>query len=109
MVAGWFGISLESRCPWCSYPYMWCACFSFPTLIPHQGQGLMTSEGLTPREVDIIRLVAEGKTNKIIAFELHLSEGTVKVYLSRVYAKLDIKTGNNKVGLALWAKEWVPK
>ncbi len=47
---------------------------------------------LTPREVQLAELVAQGLRNRAIAEELHLSEGTVKVYLNRIYEKLDISS-----------------
>ena len=45
---------------------------------------------LTPREVDVIRLVASGRTNRAVANELFLSEKTVARHLSNIYAKLDL-------------------
>ncbi len=41
------------------------------------------------REMDIIRLLVEGKANQEIADTLYLSTGTVKNYLSQIYAKID--------------------
>jgi DNA-binding CsgD family transcriptional regulator len=46
--------------------------------------------GLTAREVEVVRLVAAGHTNRAIARLLFLSEKTVARHLSNVYAKLDI-------------------
>jgi DNA-binding NarL/FixJ family response regulator len=46
---------------------------------------------LTEREIDICRLVAEGKNNREIAKELFLSEGTVKNHITRVLIKLDLR------------------
>jgi DNA-binding NarL/FixJ family response regulator len=40
--------------------------------------------GLTPRQMDVLRCVIQGKPNKIIARELDVSEGTVKAHLSSV-------------------------
>ncbi|MGV1007613.1 MAG: LuxR C-terminal-related transcriptional regulator [Dermatophilaceae bacterium] len=45
---------------------------------------------LTAREIDVVRLVARGHTNRAIARELRLSEKTVARHLSNVYAKLDL-------------------
>jgi DNA-binding NarL/FixJ family response regulator len=55
---------------------------------------------LTPREKQIVDLVSQAKLNKEIAYELHLSEGTIKEYLNKVYRKLGVK---NRTELAVWA------
>ena len=46
--------------------------------------------GLTPRELQVLRLVATGKTNKAIATELFLSERTIDRHVSNIFAKLDV-------------------
>ncbi len=46
--------------------------------------------GLTPRELQVLRLVATGKTNKAIAAELFLSEKTVDRHVSNIFNKLDV-------------------
>ena len=51
-----------------------------------------TPTPLTPREIDVVRLVAEGKTNRAIAGELYLSEKTVDRHLSNVFTKLGISS-----------------
>src|SRR6185436_10774325 len=43
---------------------------------------------LTPREIEIVRMVAQGLRNKAIAERLSISEGTVKVHLLNIYEKL---------------------
>lgn len=48
-------------------------------------------ELLTDREIDICKLIAEGKNNKEIADELYLSQGTVKNHITRVLIKLDLR------------------
>jgi DNA-binding CsgD family transcriptional regulator/tetratricopeptide (TPR) repeat protein len=45
--------------------------------------------GLSPRELEVLVLVAEGRTNRAIASELFISEKTVSVHVSRVLSKLD--------------------
>jgi DNA-binding NarL/FixJ family response regulator len=47
--------------------------------------------GLTEREQSILRLIAQGHSNKEIARTLHLTEGTVKGYVSNVLAKLRLQ------------------
>lgn len=51
----------------------------------------LTTVHLTPREGQIVHLLTTGLKNKEIASALFLSEGTVKVYLSRLYQKLGVK------------------
>jgi DNA-binding NarL/FixJ family response regulator len=47
-------------------------------------------DGLTPREIEILRLVATGMANKQIAFRLKISEKTVRNHVSNTYEKLGI-------------------
>jgi two-component system, NarL family, nitrate/nitrite response regulator NarL len=54
---------------------------------------------LTRREEQLVAHVAQGLKNKEIAFSLGISEGTVKVYLSRLFAKLGVK---DRLDLALY-------
>jgi DNA-binding NarL/FixJ family response regulator len=55
---------------------------------------------LTDREREIMRLVAEGLPNKVIARRLSVSQGTIKVHLHHIYRKLEI---NNRTVLATLA------
>lgn len=47
---------------------------------------------LTPREEDVVSLVARGYTNKEVAAELYLTPKTVEFHLRKIYAKLGIRT-----------------
>jgi DNA-binding NarL/FixJ family response regulator len=58
-------------------------------------------DSLTPRETLILELLASGKQNKIIAFELSLSEETVKAHLRSVYSKLGVIDRTQAVMTAL--------
>ncbi|MDD4686415.1 MAG: response regulator transcription factor [Clostridia bacterium] len=49
------------------------------------------AELLTDREIEICRLIAEGKNNKEIADELFLSQGTVKNHITKILIKLDLR------------------
>jgi DNA-binding NarL/FixJ family response regulator len=46
--------------------------------------------GLTPRELEVLLLVAEGRTNREIGATLFMSEKTASVHVSRILAKLDV-------------------
>lgn len=46
--------------------------------------------GLTPREGDVLRLLARGRTSPVIQEKLYLSHNTVKTHVRHIYAKLDI-------------------
>jgi DNA-binding NarL/FixJ family response regulator len=58
--------------------------------------------GLSPRELEVVRLVARGATNAEIAAQLCISVGTVKTHLGSIQAKLDAR---NRVAIAAWAWE----
>ena len=47
-------------------------------------------DGLTAREVEILKLMAKGQANKQIAFNLKISEKTVRNHISHIYEKLEI-------------------
>ena len=66
------------------------------------GQPAALVEPLTHREEEILRLLARGQSNKEISEGLHLTEGTVKNYISRIYAKLGAR---DRTQAALWAVE----
>jgi len=71
-----------------------------PTLHPEAQRQLMQQvvapspptllESLTDREMDVLGLISEGNSNKEIASALHLTEGTVKGYVSAILRKLDV-------------------
>ena len=57
---------------------------------------------LTPREVEIVRMVSQGLRNKAIAERLSISEGTVKVHLHNIYEKMGV---DGRLELVLCAQQ----
>lgn len=64
-------------------------------------EALPSLEALTPREEEILHLLTEGLTNAGIAARLHLSEGTVKNYVSEILSKLHANDRTHAVVLAI--------
>jgi DNA-binding CsgD family transcriptional regulator len=62
--------------------------------------GRAPAGGLTPREVQVLRLVATGKTNRAIAAELLLSERTVDRHVSNIFTKLGV---SSRAAATAWA------
>ncbi|GAB3884404.1 response regulator [Microbispora bryophytorum] len=58
--------------------------------------------GLSPRELDVVKLIARGLTNAEIAEHLFIAVGTVKTHLGSVHMKLGAR---NRVEIAAWAWE----
>ncbi len=56
-------------------------------------------ESLTPTELQVVRLAAEGLTNPEIGERMFISRGTVKVHLSHIYAKLDVRNRSELASL----------
>jgi DNA-binding NarL/FixJ family response regulator len=61
----------------------------------------MATEPLTPREEEVLGLLVEGLSNKEIGARLHLTEGTVKNYVSTIIAKLQANDRTHAVVTAL--------
>jgi DNA-binding NarL/FixJ family response regulator len=70
-----------------------------PAAITTAGSAIDT-HGLSPRELEVLRLVASGKTNKTIAGELFLSEKTVDRHVSNIFGKLNVST---RAAATAWA------
>jgi DNA-binding NarL/FixJ family response regulator len=61
----------------------------------------VADDALTGREVEVLRRVAAGKSNKSIAAELDISEGTVKTHMKSILPKLDASDRTHAVMIAL--------
>ncbi|MFD9939345.1 response regulator [Nonomuraea sp. NPDC059023] len=71
-------------------------------LTPAQGRTGVAGETLSDRELEIVRLVAQGRSNPEIGSELFISAGTAKTHVANVQRKLGVR---NRVGIAAWAWE----
>ncbi|WP_238881847.1 response regulator transcription factor [Clostridium sp. YIM B02551] len=60
-------------------------------------------DSLTPRELEVAKLVSDGKSNKSICEILFLTEGTVKNYVTRILEKLEL---SSRTELALYIKQY---
>ena len=68
--------------------------------IAHGGQRPVQADELTPRELEVLSLIARGRSNKRIALELGVAEKTVKTHVSHVLAKLGL---SDRTQAALYA------
>lgn len=59
------------------------------------------AEVLTPRELEVVRMVARGLRNRVIAEQLFISEGTVKMHLHNIYQKIEV---DGRLELAVYAQ-----
>ena len=59
------------------------------------------SQSPSPRELEVLRLVADGRPNKEIAWTLYISETTVKTYLAHLFTKLGVDDRTAAVTVAL--------
>ncbi len=59
------------------------------------------AEALSARELEVLRLLVAGASNKAIAAQLNLSENTVKTHLSHIFGKLNVQSRAEAVAVAL--------
>jgi DNA-binding NarL/FixJ family response regulator len=60
---------------------------------------------LSQRELEILKLIKQGKNNREIAQELHLTEGTVRNYVSQIFSQLGVR---DRIQAVLWAQQHLP-
>lgn len=58
-----------------------------------------SGHALTPREIEVLRMMAEGLANKAIAARLHISEHTVKFHVGSIFAKMHVGSRTEAVTL----------
>lgn len=76
------------------------------TLITNQAEPLPI-ESLTERELEVLALVAQGYTNKVIGTQLGISDRTVQGHLAHIFGKLDVANRTEAVMLAV-NLGWIP-
>ena len=72
-------------------------------LVRREAKGREIATLLTPREIEVVRMVAKGATNKEIASRLFIADGTVKIHLHNIYEKLKI---NRRAELVRFAEDF---
>jgi DNA-binding NarL/FixJ family response regulator len=76
----------------------------FAVTLPHPAavtEAMQMREELTPREAEVLRLMARGQTNKQVAARLGISEHTAKFHVSAVLAKLGARTRTEAVTIGM--------
>jgi DNA-binding NarL/FixJ family response regulator len=58
-------------------------------------------DDITPRELDVLRGISKGKANKVVAFDLHISEHTVKNHVKNILSKLNANDRTDAVMIAI--------
>jgi DNA-binding NarL/FixJ family response regulator len=70
-----------------------------------QGRARRSDRPLSPREEEVLRLVAAGLANKLIARRLGIAERTVKAHLTNIFTSIGV---TDRTQAALWAREHLP-
>jgi DNA-binding NarL/FixJ family response regulator len=60
---------------------------------------------LSDREIEVLRLVADGLPNKLVARRLGIAERTVKAHLTNIFGRLGV---TDRTQAALWARDHLP-
>jgi NarL family two-component system response regulator LiaR len=74
---------------------------AFQALVEARGQEATPGENLTPRELEVLALLAEGLTNPEIAERLNVSRSTAKAHVSHILSKLEVSNRAEAVALAI--------
>ena len=74
---------------------------AFGRVLQRESAAREAGKNLTPRELEMVRMIAQGLRNKAIADRLSISEGTVKIHLHNIYEKLGV---DGRLELMLFAQ-----
>lgn len=77
----------------------------FEVASPEAGEAAALAKGfasLTPQQMNILRLICQGRPNKIISYELSIAEATVKTHIAAIMAKINVR---NRTQAALLASK----
>ena len=72
---------------------------------PEAGEAAALARGfasLTPQQMNILRLICQGRPNKIISYELSIAEATVKTHIAAIMTKINVR---NRTQAALLASK----
>ncbi len=72
-----------------------------PTVVAERLAERMSGSALTARELDVLRLIVHGRSNREIANDLHISEATVKTHINNLLSKLGVSDRTQAATTAL--------
>jgi DNA-binding NarL/FixJ family response regulator len=101
-------IGVQKNCPQCGEDYLAesgyqrkCpACRKLAMERSRVERGNELGKPLSPRQSQVVDRLVQGKLNKEIGYELHLTEGTVKQYVNHILLRLGF---HNRTEIAVWA------
>ena len=64
-------------------------------------ENLQPKESKSIREIEVLQMLTNGMSNKIVAQNLHISEHTVKFHVSSIFQKLDVSTRTEAVAVGV--------
>ncbi|MEO0375523.1 MAG: response regulator transcription factor [Cyanobacteria bacterium P01_A01_bin.17] len=76
----------------------------FSHLDPHMGHEQTDYNQFSERELEILRLLGQGQSNREIAAALNLTEGTIKNHMTNIFCLLDVR---DRTQAALWAHQYL--
>ena len=74
---------------------------AIPADVAVQLSGYIAADALSPREIEVLSTISEGKSNKIVADKLQITEDTVKGHVSSIMSKLQANDRTHAVLIAL--------